>query len=116
MLWFPLLMNARAGSNDKIVKKGEEQQKKSDKLQKPAGNFLRVPLPCSPVALHSCHRVLQGVPPRGRQLYFTFPSAPDPLFKASKALRVATPSGAPRQAPLDRDSKTSVSVSVVLKE
>ena len=35
-----------------------------------------------------------------------FPSAPDPLFKASKApfltLRVATPSWAPRQAPLDR--------------
>ena len=52
------------------------------------------------------HRVLQGAPPRGRQLYFTFPSAPDPLFKASKApfltLRVATPSGAPRQAPLEQ--------------
>ena len=51
------------------------------------------------------HRVLQGAPPRGRQLYFTSPSAPDPLFKAWKApfltLRVATPSGAPRQAPLD---------------
>ena len=51
------------------------------------------------------HRVLQGTPPRGRQLYFTFPSAPDPLFKASRApfltLRVATPSGAPRQAPLE---------------
>ena len=47
------------------------------------------------------HRALQGVPPRGRQVYFTFPSAPDPLSKASKApfltLRVATPSGAPRQ-------------------
>ena len=28
------------------------------------------------------HRVLQGAPPRGRQLYFTFPSAPDPLFEA----------------------------------
>ena len=46
------------------------------------------------------HRVLQGAPPRGRRLYFTFPSAQDPLFKASKApfltLRVATPSGAPR--------------------
>ena len=24
-------------------------------------------------------------PPTGRQLYFTFPSAPDPLFRASKA-------------------------------
>ena len=51
------------------------------------------------------HRVLQGAPPRGRQLYFVFSSVPDPLFKASKApfltLRVATPSGAPRQAPLD---------------
>ena len=51
------------------------------------------------------HRALQGVIPRGRQLYFTFPSAPDPLFKVSKApfltSRVATPSGAPRQAPLD---------------
>ena len=51
------------------------------------------------------HRVLQGAPPRGRQLYFTFPSAPDPLFKASKApfltLKVATPSGAPHQAPFE---------------
>ena len=50
--------------------------------------------------------VLQGAPLRGRQLYLTFPGAPDPLFKASKApfltLRVATPSGAPRQAPLDK--------------
>ena len=47
----------------------------------------------------NCHRVLEGAPPRGRQLYFTFPGAPDPLFKASKApflaLRVATPSGHP---------------------
>ena len=38
----------------------------------------------------------RGRPRRGRQLYFTFPGAPDPLFKASKApfltLRVATPS------------------------
>ena len=52
------------------------------------------------------HRVLQGVPPRGAQLYFSFSSAPDPLFKASKApfltFRVATPSGAPRQAPLEK--------------
>ena len=51
------------------------------------------------------HRVLQGGGPKGRQLCFTFPSAPDPLFKASKApfltLRVATPSWAPRQAPLE---------------
>ena len=31
------------------------------------------------------HRVLQGAPLRERQLYFTFPSAPDPLFKVSKA-------------------------------
>ena len=50
-------------------------------------------------------RVLQGAPWRGRQLCFTFPSAPDPLFKASKApfpsLRVATPSRAPRQAPFE---------------
>ena len=47
---------------------------------------------------------------QGRQLHFTFPSAPDPLFKASKApfltLRVATPSGAPRQAPLDHSRET----------
>ena len=53
----------------------------------------------------SLHRALQGAPPTGRQLYFTFPSAPDLFFKASKApfltLRVATPSGAPCQAPLD---------------
>ena len=41
------------------------------------------------------HRVLQGALPRGRQLYFTFPSATDLLFKTSKAhvltLQVATP-------------------------
>ena len=40
------------------------------------------------------HRVLQGGAPKGRQLSFNFASAPDPLFKASKApfltLRVAT--------------------------
>ena len=51
------------------------------------------------------HRVLQGAPLRERQLYFTFSSAPNPSFKASKApfltLRVATPSGAPRQALLE---------------
>ena len=51
------------------------------------------------------HRVLQGAPPPGRHLYFTFPSTPDPLFKASKApfltSKVAIPSGAPRQAPLE---------------
>ena len=45
-----------------------------------------------------CRRVLQEAPPRGRQLYSTFPSAPDPFFKTLKApyltLRVATPSGA----------------------
>ena len=49
---------------------------------------------------------LQGAPPRGRPLYFTFPSAPDPLCEASKApfptLRVSAPSGAPCQAPLER--------------
>ena len=51
------------------------------------------------------HRVLQGAPPTGRQLYVTSPSSPDPLCKALKApsltLRVATPLGAPREAPLD---------------
>ena len=31
------------------------------------------------------HGVLQGAPPRGRQFNFTFPSALDPLCKASKA-------------------------------
>ena len=49
--------------------------------------------------------LIQAAPPRGRRLYFTFPSAPDPLFKGSKApfltLRVATLSGAPCQAPLE---------------
>ena len=34
---------------------------------------------------HTNHKFLQGAPLRGRQLYFTFPSAPDPLFKASKS-------------------------------
>ena len=47
----------------------------------------------------SNYRVLQGSPPRGRQLYFTSPSASDPLFKASKApfltLRVTTRRGHP---------------------
>ena len=51
------------------------------------------------------YRALQGAPPKGRQLYLSFPSALDPLFKASKApfltLRVAAPSGALRQAPLE---------------
>ena len=45
-----------------------------------------------------------GAPPRGRQLYFTFPGAPDPFFKASKApfltLRVATPSPGSRGQPV----------------
>ena len=53
--------------------------------------------------------VLQGAPPRRRQLYFTFPSAPDPFSKASnppfRTLRVATPSGAPCQAPLEQFSE-----------
>ena len=33
------------------------------------------------------HRVLQGAPPRGRQLYFTFPSAPEsrPFFQSVKS-------------------------------
>ena len=33
---------------------------------------------------NSWHRVLQGVPPRGRQLDFTFSSPPDPLFSGKK--------------------------------
>ena len=41
------------------------------------------------------HRVSHGASPRGRQLYFTFPSALEPFFKASNGsfltLRVATP-------------------------
>ena len=45
------------------------------------------------------HRVFQGGAPRGRQLYFTCTSAPDPLFEVSKppflTWRVATPLGAP---------------------
>ena len=61
-----------------------------------------------------CHRALQGAPLRGRQLYFTFPGALDPLFKASKApfltLRVATLSGAPRQAPLENGYHLSYGV------
>ena len=56
------------------------------------------------------HRVLQAVPPRERQVHFAFPSAPDPLFKASQAafltLRVATPpSEAPREAPLQESQR-----------
>ena len=34
------------------------------------------------IANCDCHRVFQGVPLRGRQLYFTCPSASDPFFKA----------------------------------
>ena len=64
--------------------------------------FWKFPCPSFPCF---CHRVLQGAPPTRRQFCFTFPGASDPLFKASKApfltLRVATPSGAPRQGPLD---------------
>ena len=48
------------------------------------------------------HRVLQGVPLRGRQLTSLFQVLQTPLLKASKApfltLRVAAPSGAPCQA------------------
>ena len=44
---------------------------------------------------------IKAAPLRGRQHYLTFPSAPDPSFKASKApfltLRVATVLGAPCQ-------------------
>ena len=53
------------------------------------------------------HRVLQGAPPGGwgGQLCFTCPSAPDPFFKASKALfltlKSCHPVRAPRQAPLE---------------
>ena len=54
--------------------------------------------------------------PRGgaTTLLLSFPSAPDPLFKASKApfltLRVATPSGAPCQAPLDLLKQGNVAI------
>ena len=62
------------------------------------------------------HRVLQGAPPRGRQLYFTFAGVSDPFFKASKApfltLRVATPSGAPRQGPLEKGVAGTVSLPI----
>ena len=37
---------------------------------------------CSASVRKTHHRVLQGAPPRGQQLYFTFPHAPDPLCKA----------------------------------
>ena len=51
----------------------------------------------------------RGVPLRGRRLYFTCPSPPDPLLKAPKApfltFRVATSLGAPRQAPLENPPK-----------
>ena len=81
-------------------------------------------LACSTITLHNCfqinyamflkqsvffyfrrlHRVLQGASPRGRPLYFTF-QVLQTLFKASTALiltlGVATPSGAPPQAPLE---------------
>ena len=50
-------------------------------------------------------RVLQGAAPEGATTLLHLSSAPDPLFKASKppflTLRLATPSGAPRQALLD---------------
>ena len=46
-----------------------------------------------------------GGAPEGATTLLHFSSSPDPLFKASKApfltLRVATPSGAPREAPRD---------------
>ena len=49
-----------------------------------------------------------GGAPQGATSLIHFSSAPDPFFKASKApfltLRVATPTGAPRQAPLDKTS------------
>ena len=31
------------------------------------------------------HSVLQGAPPRGRQLYFNFPSSPDPFIQSIKS-------------------------------
>ena len=37
------------------------------------------------IAIPMIHRVFRGHPRWGRQLYFTCPSAPDPLFEASKA-------------------------------
>ena len=42
------------------------------------------------------HRVLQGAPPRGRQLYFPFPSAPDYNSKRQKSCNPVggTPSSA----------------------
>ena len=47
--------------------------------------------------------------PRGGDNFTSFSSAPDHLFKASTApfftLRVATPSRAPRQAPLEKKNK-----------
>ena len=43
----------------------------------------------SPLATPKDHRGLQGAPPSGRQLYFTFPSAPDHLFKASECTKIA---------------------------
>ena len=53
-----------------------------------------------------------GGAPEGATTLLHFSSAPDPLFKVSKApfltLRVATPSGAPRQAPLELLSETPV--------
>ena len=46
-----------------------------------------------------------------RDANFTFPRDPNPFFKALKApyltLRVATPSGAPRQAPLDQNQRAN---------
>ena len=51
----------------------------------------------------------RGRPRGGATTSLHFPSAPDPLVEASKApfltLRVATPSGAPCQAPLEQFSR-----------
>ena len=96
--------NEFPGPRAPSMKIGVEKESKS-------GNFNSV---------STFHRVLEGAPPRGRQLYFTFPSAPDPLFKASKApfltSRVATPSGAPRQAPLELfDSLSTLSLTFWLE-
>ena len=57
----------------------------------------------------------KGAPGRAATLLH-FPSAPDPLFKVSKApflaSRDATPSGAPRRAPLDSASSERKSYSL----
>ena len=66
--------------------------------RRPRKCLRKCPLKCLRFTCPVFHRVLHGAPPKGRQLYFTFPSAPEPFFKAPEApfltLRLATPSGA----------------------